>query len=377
MTNYIEIYRQSDGRGLYLHFTGGFRAARLAENEWQIEPIFVNGSPHAEKSLTKNQVQEITRKNKLHALAFHSFGWRNGEYYSSWAPIVLSKNNHFESPAEMWGNIAGNIAETRAGDLLRSASHLDVTEIAGILDDQSPVEALAGYISRSLACMDISLEHISEHYNEQLVNHMVRGRVDGERSSNTLSSSLYAHIHSFFLHLGAARDYLGALIAHRIGFDHAKTDSMARLIGELRQAKAPSDALLNLLIEDGDISPHTLKPGRFSVSGWMQEVTEIRNDFVHKRPYGSKFDECFGWAVPLQQEIGLYRYFRPIDINGSAEQDVLDVLHYHYTRCTTLLHRAAIASGYNADMARITEDDVVSLEISLGNEVDLPGQILP
>lgn len=362
LTRIVEITRQSDGTGCYLHFTGGFRAANVARGAWRIEPVFVNDRPCAVGPLTTAQLQTLAKQNNFQAIAFQRFGWTDGEYHSSWAPIISGKTNHSEGPAELWSNIAANIAGPRTREFFDTTERPTEVEIAQTLDNRDPEEALARYISLSLRSMDISVERIAEHYHEQLVNHMAAGRVDGERSANTLSQTLYAHVHSFFLHLGAARDYLGALIACRNGLDPKKIDSMARLVGELRQADLPKDALLDLLFSSSDITEHTQNPGKFAVAGWMQEVTSIRNELVHKRPYGSKFSEGSGWAVPSQKEAGLFRYFRPLEINGSAKQDVFDVLYYHYTRCTDLLHKAVKASGNNADMIHITDADVISLE---------------
>jgi hypothetical protein len=368
VTQIIELQRQLEGEGFYLHFIGGFRAAKIHEDAWQIEPVFVNDKPCATGPLTMAQLQALSKQNNFRAIAFHRFGWMDGEYYSSWAPIIPGNANHSEGPADRWSSIASNIARSRTKEFFETAEHPEKEQIAKALDNQNPVEALARYIALSLRSMDISVEQIAEHYHEQLVNHMAKGRVGGELAANTLSQTLYAHVHSFFLHLGATRDYLGALIAHRIGLDYKKIDSMARLVGELRQANLPKDALLDLLIKDGDIAAHPQKQDKLAVAGWMQEVTEIRNELVHKRPYGSKFNESFGRVIPAQKEAGLYRYFRPLDLNGSADQDVFDVLHHHYARCTDLMHKAAKASGNNAAMMHVTNDDVIALKIRRGGE---------
>jgi len=366
----VKLPRQSDGEGFFLYFTGGFRAAKIAEDAWQIEPVIVDGFPCATGPLTKSQLAVLAKENDYREIAFHTFGWKNGVYYSSWSPIVPGKRNHLEGPSELWSNIAGNIARARTKDFFETADRLSQAEITQALDDQNPVEALAGYISLSLRSMDISVEKIADHYHEQLVNHMAAGRLDGERYANTLSQTLYAHVHSFFLHLGAARDYLGALIAFRIGLDPQKADSMARLVGELRRTHLPTDPLLDVLFSSGNIAAHRRKAGKFAVSGWLQEATSIRNTLVHRRPYGSKFGERSGWATPTQKRAGLFRYFRPLDLNGNAEQDVFDVLHHHYRQCTYLMHQAAIASGYDTSMLHITNKDVISLDVGVPGRSD-------
>lgn len=363
MAEVIKLPRQPDGEAFYLHFTGGFRAAKVSKDAWQIEPVLINREACSTGPLTMEQLQTLAKQTKLRAIAFQQMGWMKGVYYSRWAPVVPGKTNHLEGPAELWSNIASNLTRPRAKEFFKINKRPSKAEVEKTLDEQRPVEALANYISLSLRSIDSSIDQIAEHYHEQLVNHMEAGRVYGERHANTLSQEPYAHVHSFFLHLGAVRDYLGALIAHRIGLDARKVDSMARLVEELRQATLPKDALLDLLIESGNISAHPQKPSKFAVAGWMQEVTAIRNELVHKRPYGAKSDERWGWVLPTQKESGLYRYFRPLSVNGSAKQDLLDVLHHHYARCTSLLYSAAKASGNNAAMMHITDEDVISFKV--------------
>ena len=362
MAQVIELPRQSDGEVHYLHFTGGFRAAEVAKGAWRIEPVFVNGRPCAKGPLTKDELKALTRANNFRAVAFHLFGWVDGVYHSSWKPIVPSQPNHFEGPAGLWSNIAGNIARLRTKVFFEGAKHPTYAEVAKVVDNKHPVEALARYISLSLRNMDISVEQISDHYYEQLVNHMASGRLEGERSTNTQAQTLYAHVHSFFLHLGAAQDYLGALVAYRIGLNPKDVDSMAGLAGKLEQASLPKDALLDLLISSGNVAADPQRPGELRRAGWMQEVASIRRILVHKRPYGSKFSEGKGWTVPLQKEDGLFRYVRPLKVEDGAEKDVFDVLHHHYANCTGLFQKAAKASGYDTARMHITDDDIVSFE---------------
>ena len=366
----IEIPRQLDGEGLYLHFSGGFRAANVAKGEWRIEPVCVNGRPCATGPLTTQQLKEIARRSNFQVIAFHRFGWIDGVYYSSWTPIIPGRNNHFEGPADLWSNIARNIGQLRTKEFFDAVKNPTEEEVAKALDDQDPVEALARYISVSLRSMDISVEYIAEHYHVQLVNHMSAGRVNGERSANTLSQTLYAHVHSFFLHVGAVRDYFGALVAFRIGLDPTKTDSVARLVSELRQANLPNDALLDLLFSSGNVAAHPQKRGKLAVAGWMQEVTAIRNGLIHRRPYGARFSERSGWAIPAHKEAGIFRYYRPLELEGVTANDVLEFICLHYAQCAHLLHKAARASGNDTAMTHITDKDVVSFEMRKPREPD-------
>lgn len=358
-----EIPRQSDGTAFFLHFTGGFRAANIGPDAWKVEPVLSDGKPCVKGPVTTSEMNVLAKQNGIRAVAFHRIGWMDGQYHSTWAPVVPGKKNHSEGPSELWANIASNIARSRTKKFFDEIKEPSEAEIASIFDNREPDEALASYISLSLRSMDISVEQVAEYYHEQLVNHMAAGNVDGERSDNTLSQSLRAHVHSFFLHLGAARDYLGALIAYRVGFDHKKTDSMARLLEELRFAKAPKDALFDLMISSGNISQHPIKPSRFSAAGWMDEATALRNELVHKRPYGAKFNEGLGWAEATSKGSGLYRYFRPVELDGNAKKDIFDVIHFHYSKCMDLFLQAAKATGNDTTMIHITSEDVISIKV--------------
>lgn len=362
MPQIFEIPRLPDGEGLYLHFTGGFRAAKRSVNDWRIEPILAENKPASTGPLSKSQVLSIAKQNNFNLIALQSFGFLDGVYNSSWSPIIPDQSNHSQGPAELWSQMAGNLSRSRTSDFFESAKNPSMSEVSAALDDRDPTEALAKYIGLSLRSMDLCMEGIAEHYFEQLVNNLAAGRIDGEQSANTSSQTLYANVHSFLLHLGAARDYLAALIAHRLGLSE-KIDSLARLVGALGKSDFPNDSLLKILFATGNVAADPNKPAKYVVSGWMEEVTNIRNLFVHKRPYGSRLNESFGWAKPTQKEAGLYRYFRPIETNRDADEDVLDLMHHHYQCCTSLMHQAALAAGEDTSMLHITDEDVISMEI--------------
>ena len=178
------------------------------------------------------------------------------------------------------------------------------------------------------ANMDISVEQIAEFYNEQLVNHMASGSLEGKRASSTLDQTLFAHVHSFFMHLGAARDYLAAFCALRMGKDPQKVDSFARLAEAVRPEHFSADDLLQLLQARGYFRQKPTSSVKFELAGWMEEVTDLRNEFMHRRPYGDRFIEQMGFAQPVDREAGLYRYVRPIVLKN-AEEDVQSVILRH------------------------------------------------
>ncbi|HBN31966.1 MAG TPA: hypothetical protein DD416_12265, partial [Rhodobacteraceae bacterium] len=60
--------------GIYLHFTGGFRAVKVAEDAGRIEPVLVNGKPCATCPLTMDQLQALSKQHEFRAIAFHEHG---------------------------------------------------------------------------------------------------------------------------------------------------------------------------------------------------------------------------------------------------------------------------------------------------------------
>lgn len=360
----LPLSRQPDGQGFYIHCIGGFRAAMSENDLWAIEPVLDNGRPCRKGFVAKAELDVLMRRTGLMPIAFQSLGWRGGDYHSNWSPLIPGRTNHLQGPSDLWINVASNLAPQRSGAELRDMTVPTHEKIATILDDRTEEERLALSISLSLRSMDISVEQIAEFYNEQLVNLMAAGLVDGQRSGGTQDQTLFAHVHSFFLHLGAARDYLAALIAARIGKDPRKVDSMADLICALRPRHFGTDALLDLLETRKFIQPIPENPNKRKMSGWLREASDLRNQFVHRRPYGARHLERFGYVTAIAPEMGLYRYMRPILVEKDAERDVLDVVVRHYKQATALFQDMAEASGWDISMLTLTDKDIISIKRS-------------
>jgi hypothetical protein len=211
--------------------------------------------------------------------------------------------------------------------------------------------------------MDINIEQIAEFYHEQLVNLMSGGRLTGQRSGSSQDQTLFAHVHSFFLHLGAARDYLGAFIAMRIGQDPEEIDSMAGLIRILKQEHLGTDKLLDLLHAKGFVRPSPQNAKKWEAAGWLKQASALRNQFAHQRPYGSRHAERFGWAVAISEENGIFRYYRPIVDKDGVERDVLDVIAEHYKNCTSFFHEMAAQSGKDISIFHFTDEDIISISM--------------
>ncbi|MGR9422156.1 hypothetical protein [Rhizobium leguminosarum] len=351
------IPRQKDGESLCLHFTGGVRAARIEGDRWALEPVLVDGRPASTGFYSRRDLEVMERSLGLVAIAFQHAGWQGGSYYSNWVPIIPGQKNHMLGAADVWRNITSQIGRQRRGHRLRQLVSPSREDVAAILDDQEPDEKLAQFIALSLRGLDIGIEEISTFYHEQLVDLMADGKLNGERTSGTLDHMLYAHVHSFFLHAGAARDYLGSLIAFRLGED-ANVDSLTLLCKKLRSRHIGSDSLLDVLFDQGLVAESKQK-GMWVSAGWMKELSELRNLFTHRRPYGSLSCEHWGSAFSLSDTRQLYRYRRPFDIY--AGDDILDLVVRQYRQIIQLFHLLANVSGFNTDIQVLTDEDIVDI----------------
>ena len=355
------VPRPSDGGAFFQVYSGGIRAAEIRRDAWHIEPIVDDGHPCAKGFMPAAKLQAFFSQYHFTFIAFHRIYWLKGEYHSSWCPFIPDETNHSQGPADLWSNVARNLSKARTAGSLAAMVRPTREQIAALLDNRTEAERLARSISLSLRNIDISVEQIAEFYNEQLVNHMASGSLERERSSSTRDQGLFAYVHSFFMHLGAARDYLAAFCALRIGKNPQKVDSFARLIDVLRPEHLDADDLLRLLHARGYFRPKSTSAIKFESAGWMEEVTELRNEFMHRRPYGDRFVERMGFAEPVDCEAGLYRYVRPIAIKG-LEEDVQNVILRHYRGITGLCHAAAVTSGTDLSILTLTDADTFSSE---------------
>jgi len=302
--------------------------------------------------MSRQHLQTFLRQSGLTPIAFHRLDWFQGVYHSSWSPIVPGQKNHLQG--------AANLSRNRTRSDLSTMTEPTREKLARLLDNRSEAERRAHSLSLSLRNMDIAIENVAEFYNEQLVNSMAIGHLYGP-ASTSLDNTLYAHVHSFFMHLGAARDYLGSLIALRIGKDPNKIDSMVKLIKVLRTGDLSSDAVLAQLAVKGYVQYNPASIDKVETAGWLKDVTGLRNEFMHHRPYGSKFVECRGFTQAIDEGSGLYRYVRPILNSDGTENDALDLMVHHYITSSTFFLGCAKQAGYDTAMLTLSDKDIISV----------------
>ena len=354
----IPIDPLPDGEALYRHYTGGLRAAEIEIDQWVIEPLLENGKPIAKGYFTQAEIQKLTKDKGLHFIAFQTMGWSSGAFYSKRVPFIPNRNIHMRGPADLWGSIGSRLFSERA-ELLEAANpDPTLEELQSLYDQPRPEEAFAKSISNSLRSMDVNLMQIWELYHQQLLQQMHINKTSLEQYSTTQDQNLFAHVHSFFLHIGAARDYLGAFIAARTGFSIDKVDSMGRLIPKLRSNHIRSDELLTLLVNKNMLQSTPSRVDRWQSCGWLKDVSELRNNLVHKNPYGSKSIEKGGTLECIDWEMGMFGYQRTIQVAGK-NFELFDVLLQHYRNCLELFQDAAEATGLDSQILTLTEKDIV------------------
>ena len=300
-------------------------------------------------------------KLELQPIAFHRFGWVDGRYDSLLLPIQPGKANHSITPANQWSNISYHLAKSRTDRKIDWDKPPHPDELARLLDERKDDERLARSISYSLGSLDIHVEKIAEFYFEQIVNVLSKGSGIGELTGTTQDHSFFSHVHSFFAEFGAVRDYLGALIAARLEHDPKKIDSLRKVAGKIKEPAVDRDAILDLLLKR-QLLVRSSGGGGWSRSGWLKDASDIRDQFVHRRPYGLLFPERFGKVVPVAPGISLFRYERPFILSKGHKADVLDIIAWYYLQISSLFSAAADVSGYDQAIPQITEKDIISIE---------------
>lgn len=303
-------------------------------------------------------MQTFMRELGVHLVAIAQMNWRDGEYHEHWAPIIRGQRNHALGPSDLWSNISHNLARTRLAPAVGKG--LSPDEFTKLRDASGDDERLASSISVSLRNLDSATRQIAQFYNEELTFGIAAGRTNGLRFATSRDQTLDALVHAFFLHMGSIRDYLATYIAVQLALDSAKIESMARLVDTLRgdDAGKGRSPLLALLIDSGHVAPIGAPSTKWKVSGWMEAMTDLRNEFVHRRTYGQHSAEGMGRLIAIDEPSGLFRYARPL-IWQNSEHDAYDLIVSHYVEMNALLFAAAAASGRDTSLIHITDKDML------------------
>jgi hypothetical protein len=359
-TDIESIPRYEGYESLSVHFTGGLRAFSLSADTWSVSPVLRNGVPCIAGRITGNQMRHLMKALGQEPVILEHRSSTDGAEFSTFRSVRPATRNPQVSVADLWTNMSGNIKRRRAKEFFKQNPEATSNDIDRFFDSASLSEKLVSHVSGSLRSLDICLGAISSFYHDQLIGAMRSGKKPTDRFSTILDLSLTANVHSFFLHLGAAFGYLGALIANRCGFS-SRTDDLARLIGELRSDQMPTDSMLDLFLSKGLVVP-VAGSKKHKLGGWLASTLKIRNDFVHKRPYGSVQCERSGQIGIFEGDQSFWKYRRSILVD-SIEQDALTLISKIYHKCTDLFEEMNAVSGYDASIPILSDKDILDFKL--------------
>ncbi|NKE44963.1 hypothetical protein HB662_09245 [Roseomonas frigidaquae] len=237
-----------------------------------------------------------------------------------WTPFDgLGKDRR--QPADQWLSIASN------------------AELAG---DKRYAE-LADHISFSLRAAGIRLRDASDHYRAQLIAAIQVKQKPGNLFSNIPLSDLQLAFHSVLSELASARDYFAALLACQMGAP-AKIDAMNRFkdwVMKSSNAHLQSDPMVAEIIKIDDMT---------NKNSWLYDLTEYRNEFLHRRPLGAMESARWLRYDVYEREGIIYPFIEmPLSPRDSSApgQDALRRFVYLHRRMTMLLRDAITHARYS------------------------------
>ena len=293
-----------------LHFTGGLRGRR-SEAGWRIGPMGPNGALGDLAPVSEKDVRAAAS-----ALGVHVFG-ADEELLCDpflrtriWRPFVGLPTDP-GLPTETWASIGHHALE--ANDALYAN--------------------LARNLAECLRAADVRLRDLSDGYEAQLLSALHSETKTGIRFDNLPLKDLYLAIHSLVAEMGAARDYLSAIVGIHLGAPE-KYDSLARLTAWLeadaRQSERATPMAVALLEGVGEAGGNP----------WLSRLTAYRNLFLHRGPMGTGSIKDGPHLVESVSAYGLVRTFRmPLPRNGDERER--DALEEFVTLHRALFHLAA------------------------------------
>lgn len=314
-----------------LHFTGGLRGRRV-EAGWRIGPMGPNGALGDLAPVLESDVRATAS-----ALGVHVFG-ADEELLCDpflrtriWRPFVDLPTVP-GLPTETWASI-GHHAQ-HAGD--------------------DPYANLARNLAGCLRAADVRLRDLSDGYETQLLSALHREAKTGARFDNLPLKDLHLAIHSLVAEMGAARDYLSAIVGMHLGAP-AKYESLARLTPWLEADARQSERATPMAI--------ALLEGLDEAGGdaWLSRLTAYRNLFLHRGPMGAGDIKDGPYLVESLSAYGLVRTFKmPLPRNGNeeTERDALEEFVALHRALFHLASRLASMARYPMTPQVVTRADL-------------------
>lgn len=354
------IPADDDHHALSLNLTGGIKAWKLDDDEWSLGPIKYSGHPAIVGSLSTAELHSAISQLKISPIQFENTTVVNGITTTFLQIAVRDKLDRSFGAADAWHFISRNAARKRLLAHKHERSNSLVSEPNVEQTYITSEEKFADYISDSLRSMDICISSICNYYHQSLISSFRDGREPRLGFSHTSDLPFIANVHSFFVHVGAARDYLASLIASRLKLP-ARVDAMSRLVKALTWEKLPPDPLIRHLVSEGCLAAEKGST-KCKVSGWLEDVSNLRNSLIHTRPYGSHEAEKFGRIESVEGLDGHYIYVKPIDLDDGEPRDALDVVAEIYVKIGHLFHELACSSGGDTSIPTLTDSDIIELK---------------
>lgn len=357
---------EDDHQSFVQNFTGGIKAWQRDTNEWSFGPIIYQGEPVMAGILSQELLRTAVQAMELTAVLMEHHVCIKGESSTARRSISLLGRTDRLATTDIWQTISGNLNKARMAKFKKDFPDNTNEQWVSESNNLTQEESYSAYISDSLKSMDICINAICDYYHEQLVSSLRSGRKENQRYSSLADLSFTANVHSFFLHLGSARDYLASLIAARCGMPD-NIDAMNRLTDKLKWESLPDDPLIKLMVDQKIL---TKKGGaeKSKISGWFEKVSDVRNQFIHKRPFGLHEDERMGWVKSAGGIAGHYRFCTPINLNENSDfVDALDYISDVYHKINRLFGDLALVSGYNVTIPSYSDKDFKGFRVTTGN----------
>ncbi len=336
-------FEDDDYHSLVMNLTGGFKAWQRSQNEWSIGPIIYNDEVVMAGILSFAELRSAMSIMGLSWTVFEHRVVMSGVITKMWRSVEPVGMNSALSATDVWQTIRANSTSRRVAQFRAQFPDSSAQEILTIMEQSNADERLSEYISDSLRSMDICISSISDFYHDQLTTFLREGRAVGAKSCSVADLPFVANVHSFFVHFGAARDYLAALLAYRCGLSQ-NTEAMNRLLDKLTWNNLPNDPIIQHLVKVGCFAakPNSTKT---KLAGWLEDASNVRNELVHRRPFGSHESERYGHIQNAGGLEGHFRFFKPIHVGDGSTTDTLDYLADLYGKTTKLFGEIALISG--------------------------------
>ncbi|WP_267105201.1 hypothetical protein [Xanthomonas sacchari] len=247
-----------------LCFTGGLIAMPVEIGGFILGPMAFNG-------------HDLVYEGPLPLPDIHSLAKQAGFYY------VGAKEIHEDGGPERSQFWYPSVGEVRASEQSADSWAAIAAQARAAQDDE--YSCIAKYLSISLRSAGWRLRDIGDLHHEQLRWALLRNRSSGERFANVALHDLYLAMHSFLTEICSARDYLVQIAARRVCAKRT-IDGLARLQEWLKKGNnfyARDDAMIKMLIA---------AVGSEESPGWLAQLGEMRNMFIHRQPMAASSDSA-------------------------------------------------------------------------------------